>query len=238
MFNAVTIKDDTFNPAATNPAISTNARRLCLLLLSATLLGGCSSLYYNTMEKFGYEKRDILVDRVEDARDSQSDAQETFRSSLERFQSVVDTPDTELKEQYAEVSDAYEDSQSSAEDVRERIEKVEDVAEDLFQEWEEELDQYESASLRGSSEQQLDETRAQYSQLIRRMHAAEDRMAPVLQAFQDQVLYLKHNLNAQAIGSLENELVGIRQDVEVLIRNMEQSVAESEAFIRRFREGR
>jgi SMC interacting uncharacterized protein involved in chromosome segregation len=220
-----------------NQAISPSARRLWLLLFISALLAGCSSLYYNTMEKFGYEKRDILVNRVEDARDSQNDAQETFRSSLERFQSVVDTPDTELKEQYAEVSDAYEDSKSSAEKVRERIDEVEDVAEHLFEEWEDELAQYSSTSLRQSSEQQLDETRNQYSQLIRRMHAAENRMEPVLQAFQDQVLFLKHNLNAQAIGSLENELVGIRQDVDRLIRNMEESVAESEAFIRRFREG-
>ena len=223
-----------------NPVISVappGARVLWMAILSAAFLGGCSTVYYKTMEKFGYEKRDILVDRVEDARDSQNDAQETFRSSLERFQSVVDTPDTELKEQYAEISDAYEDSLSSAEEVRHRIDKVEEVAEDLFDEWEDELSLYESASLRRSSEQQLKETRVQYSQLISRMHDAEARMEPVLQAFEDQVLYLKHNLNAQAIGSLENELVSIRQDVDSLIRNMEQSIAESEAFIQRFRQG-
>ena len=224
------------HPVTASSITPSIARRLGLVFFSVALLGGCSSLYYNTMEKLGFEKRDILVDRVENARDSQNDAQETFRSSLERFQSVVDTPDTDLKERYAEISDAYEDSKSSAEDVRDRIDKVEDVAEALFDEWEDELGEYESASLRRSSEQQLDETRTQYSQLISRMHDAEERMEPVLQAFQDQVLYLKHNLNAQAIGSLENELVGIRQDVDELIRNMEQSIAESEAFIRRFRQ--
>ena len=225
------------SPATDYSKTKISLQRVWVLLLSAVLLGGCSMVYYKTMEKFGYEKRDILVDRVEDARDSQNDAQETFRSSLERFQSVVDTPDTELKEQYAEISDAYEDSLASAEEVRDRIDKVEEVAEDLFDEWEDELSLYESASLRRSSEQQLKETRVQYGQLISRMHDAEDRMEPVLQAFEDQVLYLKHNLNAQAIGSLENELVSIRQDVDSLIRNMEQSIAESEAFIQRFRQG-
>lgn len=224
-------------PIILSSITTAGASRLLPAILIAALMGGCSTVYYKTMEKFGYEKRDILVDRVEDARDSQNDAQETFRSSLERFQSVVDTPDTELKEQYAEISDAYEDSLSSAEEVRDRIDKVEEVAEDLFDEWEDELSLYESASLRRSSEQQLKETRVQYGQLISRMHDAEDRMEPVLQAFEDQVLYLKHNLNAQAIGSLENELVSIRQDVDSLIRNMEQSIAESEAFIQRFRQG-
>lgn len=105
----------------------------------------------------------------------------------------------------------------------------------MFDEWEDELDRYESTSLRQSSERKLNETHKQYSLLIDRMHKAEERMDPVLQAFEDQVLFLKHNLNAQAIGSLEGELGRIRQDVDALIRNMEQSIAESEALIKRFR---
>lgn len=218
------------------PTRTVQNSRMGFLLAAFLVLGGCSSIYYGTLEKFGIEKRDILVDRVEDARDSQSEAQETFRSSLERFQNTVETPDTELKEKYEEIRSAYEDSEAVAEKVRERIDKVEDVSDDLFDEWENELDRYESASLRQSSERRLKETRQQYEQLITRMHQAENRMEPVLQAFEDQMLFLKHNLNAQAIGSLESELGRIRQDVDSLIKNMEESVAESEAFIKRFRE--
>lgn len=207
-----------------------------LALLTAVILSGCSTVYYNTMEKLGFEKREILVDRVEDARDAQTEAQETFRSALARFQSVVATPDTELKEKYEEILAAYEDSVEVADEVRDRIDGVEDVSQALFAEWEDELALYQSDSLRRSSQQQLRETRSQYQQLITRMHQAEDRMNPVLQAFEDQVLYLKHNLNAQAIGALESELGSIRSDVATLIRNMEASIAESEAFIRRFRQ--
>ncbi|WP_328190203.1 DUF2959 domain-containing protein [Marinobacter sp. OP 3.4] len=205
-----------------------------LALVVVILLAGCSTLYYNTMEKLGFEKRDILVDRVEDARDSQNGAQETFRSSLERFQSVVDTPETPLQDKYEEVRDAYEDSEAAAEDVRERIDEVEDVAEALFEEWEEELDLYENQSLRQSSQRKLRDTQHHYEQLISRMHEAESRMEPVLRAFQDQMLFLKHNLNAQAIASLESELGRLRQDVDTLIRQMEDSIAESDAFIQRF----
>lgn len=212
-------------------------RRISTWLLMSILLiiGGCSSLYYDAMEKLGIEKREILVDRVGDARDAQNEAQETFRSALERFQSVVSSPDTELKERYEKINDAYSDSEAIAEEVRDRIDAVEEVSDALFDEWEDELDRYESTSLRQSSERKLNETRKQYSLLIDRTHKAEERMDPVLQAFEDQVLFLKHNLNAQAIGSLEGELGRIRQDVDALIRNMEQSIAESEAFIKRFR---
>ena len=41
-------------------------------LFAALVLTGCSTVYYNTMEKLGFEKRDILVDRVENARDAQT----------------------------------------------------------------------------------------------------------------------------------------------------------------------
>ena len=214
----------------------THARYRLPVVLAALLLGlaGCSSMYYSAMEKLGIEKREILVDRVEDARDAQTEAQETFRSSLERFQSVVDTPDTALQDKYDTIRTAYEDSGDAAEAVRDRIDAVEDVSEALFEEWEDELDLYESASLRRSSERQLAETRRQYDSLIARMHRAEAKMAPVLEAFEDQVLFLKHNLNAQAIGALEQELSQIRSDVDKLIREMEDSIAESEAFIERF----
>lgn len=207
--------------------------RFLYLTVVLALLSACSSTYYDAMEKLGYEKRDILINRVRDAGDAQNNAQETFRSALEQFQTVVDTPDTPLKAKYEKVQRAYDSSEAAARNVRRRVGQVEDVAKALFKEWERELRSYESLTLRRSSEQKLGETRRDYEQLIGSMQETTKRMDPVLRAFQDQVLYLKHNLNAQAIASLESELGQMRQDVDGLIREMERSVAESEAFILR-----
>lgn len=198
------------------------------LLLALT---GCQTVYYSAMERFGVEKRDIMVDRVEAARDAQSEAQETFRSALERFQSVVSQPETELQEKYEEIRDAYEESQESAQKVNQRIEKVEDVAAALFEEWEGELDRYSDPQLRRDSARKLEETRQRYDRLVTAMENAASRMDPVLAAFEDQVLYLKHNLNAQAVRGLKGELDRLEQDVEALIQQMQRSIAESERFI-------
>ena len=54
---------------------------------------------------------------------------------------------------------------------------------------------------------------------------------PVLAAFRDQVLFIKHNLNMQAISSLQQENVLIEQDVAALIQEMESSIREAEQFI-------
>ena len=201
------------------------------VVFSLVLLGACSSAYYKTMEGLGIEKRDILVDRVEEARDAQGDASEQFASALEQFRSTVNFDGGNLEKIYDRLNDEYESSVSEAEQVSERIDAVEDVSGDLFKEWESELDQYSRADLRRSSAKLLSDTRKRYDKLMTTMRRAERSMEPVLEAFEDQVLFLKHNLNARAIGTLRNELDSIERDTATLIAQMQKAIAEADAFI-------
>lgn len=200
-------------------------------VLILTLLGGCSSAYYKTMESFGVEKRDILVDRVEEARDAQDSASEQFASALDQFRATVNFDGGDLEEVYDRLNGEYESSSAEAGDVSARIDAVESVAEDLFNEWEQELDQYSRADMRRTSASLLKDTRTRYSKLMASMRRAEKSMAPVLEAFHDQVLFLKHNLNARAIGALRNELDTIERDTARLITQMQKAIAEANAFI-------
>ncbi|WPD22768.1 MAG: DUF2959 domain-containing protein [Candidatus Electrothrix scaldis] len=204
---------------------------LIALLFAALLLSACSSAYYSAMEKVGVHKRDILVDRVEGARDAQQDAQEEFKSALEQFASVVALRETDLKVAYDKLNGEYLDCQEASKEVSDRINKVEKVSEDLFEEWEEELDLYENQTYRANSKRQLRETKSRYRDMLSSMRAAERSMAPVLQTFEDNVLYLKHNLNAQAIGSLQGQFAGLQKDIDVLIKRMNKAIQESNAFI-------
>lgn len=204
---------------------------ILLCICSAVLIAGCQKAYYSTMEAFGKHKRDLLVDRVEDARDSQEAAKEQFASALEQFGSVVNYKGGELETKYKQLSNQLDTSKSRAKTVRKHISEVEDVSKALFKEWEAELDQYSSENLRQSSEQKLLQTRTRCSRLINAMKRAEAKMAPVLTVFNDQVLFLKHNLNAQAIASLQDELVSVEADIASLIKEMEASIAEANAFI-------
>lgn len=211
-----------------------NTRILSLIVAAITFsfLVGCQSAYYSTMEKLGVHKRDIMVDRVSEARDSQEEAKGQFASALERFSSVLDFKGGTLEEKYKKVKAELDQSEKKARDVHKRIAAVEDVSGALFDEWEDELEQYSSASLRQSSKRQLDQTRQHYSKLIAAMKKAESKIDPVLRPLRDQVLYLKHNLNARAISSLQSELIHIETDVTVLIQEMEASIREADSFIR------
>ncbi len=202
-------------------------------LLSLLFAGvpGCSSTYYGAMEKVGVHKRDIMIDRVEKARDSQEDAQQQFKSALEQFDSVVKLKETDLKKAYDRLNKEYEESNEAAENVSTRIDKVEDVAEALFDEWEEELELYQNKELQRSSKRQLSQTKKRYAEMIKNMHRAEKSMEPVLKIFRDNVLFLKHNLNAQAIGSLKGEFANLQGEINTLVKRMNTAIESSNTFI-------
>ena len=207
-------------------------RKLFLSLGVIIFITGCSTAYYSGMEKLGIHKRDILVDRIGEAADSQEQAKEQFKDALEQFGSVVNFDGGDLKLTYDKLSAEYESSKASAKNVSKRIDSVESVSEDLFDEWEQELESYQSQKLRNLSEYQLKQTRRQYKDLIASMRQAEKKMPPVLEVFEDQVLFLKHNLNARAIASLKSEYQSISADVAQLVKEMEISINQANKFIK------
>jgi len=219
--------------------IHTPSWRIAVLFLlvsgSAMIqLPGCASTTIAIKESFGYAKREQLVDQVQGVRDGQVEAKDQFKSTLERFLAVTGVKDeslSKLESRYNDLKNEYEDCQDSAANVHDRIASVQAVADALFDEWNAELKQYTNPELRKASEQQMKDTRAQYAKVLAAMKAAEARMTPVLAAFKDQVLFLKHNLNARAIASLQNTATQLQTDVSSLIREMESSIAQANEFI-------
>jgi len=208
------------------------AWQVATILGMLVALAGCKSAYYSTMEKFGYHKRDILVDRVQDAQTAQEQAKKQFLSALEQFTAVVGYEGGELETTYKRLKSEFERSEEKADAVHKRIDDVQSVAKALFKEWNAELDDYTNANLRNISQQKLEQTQERYTRLIEAMQRAETQIDPVLAAFRDQVLFLKHNLNAQAVGSLEDELVSVRTDVSALVSAMEVSINEAGNFVK------
>jgi ElaB/YqjD/DUF883 family membrane-anchored ribosome-binding protein len=209
-------------------------RRLSLLLCLAALPGiaGCSSAYYKAWETLGYEKRDLLKSEVADARDEQAQARDQFKSTLERFQAVTGFQGGDLEAKYRQLRDEYEDSAAQAAAVSKQINDVEQVGNDLFSEWAGEVGQMQNPELKSKNQRLMDDTRVKFDQLVATMRKSEASMKPVLTAFNDQVLFLKGNLNAQAISSLQGTAVQIEGDVSRLIAQMDAAISEADAFIK------
>jgi len=206
---------------------------LLAIVMSIFTLTGCQSAYYSAMEQVGYHKRDIMVDRVEDAKESQQDAQQEFTSALEALSALTNFDGGELETVYNQINDKYQDSEKAAQEVSDRIAAIEDVSDALFAEWKSELDLYTSSKLRRASEQKLKETQRSYTTMLAAMKRAEDKMTPVLNTLRDNTLYLKHNLNASAIGALQGEFTSLEQDIQYAIKQMNAAIEESDKFLQK-----
>ncbi|ELL4668632.1 DUF2959 domain-containing protein [Vibrio fluvialis] len=204
---------------------------LLAIFLSIFTLTGCQSAYYSAMEKVGYHKRDIMVDRVEAAQESQKDAQQELTSALEALSAFTQFDGGELESAYERINDQYQQSEAAAADVNERIAAIEDVADALFEEWQGELALYTSSKLRRASEQKLNTTKTSYQTMLKAMKRAEQKMTPVLNTLRDNTLYLKHNLNASAVGSLQGEFATLEQDIRTAITQMNAAIKESDQFL-------
>jgi Mg2+ and Co2+ transporter CorA len=202
---------------------------LGVMLMAA--LTGCSTTYYRTMEMFGKEKRDILKSRVKEARDEQQKTAEQFKDALTRLRELYGSSGTDLEKMYDRLKSEYDSSAARANSVHERIAKMETVARDLFKEWDKEIGEISSASLKEDSRRKLRDTQLKFDQLDSSMKRAEASLTPVLKQFQDQTLYLKHNLNAQALGTLKNEAADIEREVSKLIEDMNTSIKQADSFI-------
>lgn len=207
---------------------------LALFIVVST--SSCKSMYYNSMEKMGVHKRDIMKSRVEKAQSSQEDAKETFQTTLEMFSSVVEIKSGDLEKTYNKLNKAYEKADARANEVRDRIFSIQSVSKALFKEWRAEIKAFENPTFRRDSEAKLRKSEASYEDMINAMNTAAEKMDPVLTAFRDQVTYLKHNLNAAAIASIEGEVVKIEDDVSALIAEMEKSIAEADEFLKGWQE--
>ncbi len=175
--------------------------------------------------------RDVLISRVEAASDAQQETAEEFRSALEEFKSVTGFDGGDLEKQFNTLNAAFEKSEDAAQNVGSRIDRVVSATNRLLQEWKEELNQYHDQSIKRKAQSQFDQTRIQAERLIAAMRNAESKTKPVLAAFRDQVLFLKHNLNTQAISALDSESAVIENDVTSLISEMESSIAQAQKFV-------
>ena len=207
---------------------------LAALMAAAGLsLGaGCRSAYYAAYEKFGVYKRDLLKKNVTKARDDQQAAQEQFKDALTRLKEITRFDGGNLEKTYNSLKSEYEDCSSKAKSVSGRIRDVETVANDLFAEWEKEIQQMSTPSLRDSSKHELEVTRQRYGDLHTALVNAEQSMTPVLRQLNDYVLYLKHNLNAEAIASLKGEAVNSQREIARLNDQINTSNARADEFIK------
>jgi hypothetical protein len=200
-------------------------------MIPLCLFVGCTSSYYKAMKTFGKEKRDILVSRVKDSKKDQQQAKEQIKTTMESFQALTGFQGGQLEKSYKKLNGDYEKAADAAQKLHNRIDSIDQVSNDLFKEWQKEIDGMENKKLKAQSATMLRQSRLNEANYVKSMRQTEARMTPVITAFRDQVTFLKHNLNARAIGSLKGTSAKMSTDVDVLIVSLDSSMAQADSLI-------
>jgi Protein of unknown function (DUF2959) len=195
------------------------------------LVTGCTSSYYKAMKTLGKEKRDILVSRVKDSKKDQQQAKEQIKTTMESFQALTGFQGRSLEKNYKKLNGEYEKAGDSAQKLHNRIDSIDQVSNDLFKEWQKEIDGMDNKKLKQQSAGMLRQSRLNEAGYIKAMRQTEARMTPVITSFHDQVTFLKHNLNARAIGSLKGTSAKMSTDVDVLMVSLDGSMAQADSLI-------
>jgi Protein of unknown function (DUF2959) len=202
-----------------------------VLLFLCLLQTGCSVLYFSAMERLGKQKRDILVQRILAVKKDQQATQEQLKTTLQAFQEVTGFQGGNLEKVYNKLNKEYERCEGRANKLKGRVDSVDQVATAMFNEWSGEIKSMRNRSLRDQSENLLLAARQQHARYMRNMRRTEESIQPVLQAFRDQVTFLKHNLNARAISSLKKTSAQIDAQASALIRDIDASSKEADSYI-------
>jgi Protein of unknown function (DUF2959) len=201
------------------------------LIVLTLLFTGCKSTYYKTMRTLGKEKRDILVSRIKDAKKDQDQTKKQLQTTMESFQALTGFKGGSLEKSYKRLNSDYESAASQAGKLHDKVQSIDQVSNDLFKEWQGEINDMDNVKLKSQDLVMLRNAKTRQATYMRAMRSTEDQIAPVLKAFQDQVLFLKHNLNSRAIGSLKTTSAVLQSDVAGLIKSIDASSQEADKLI-------
>ena len=183
------------------------------------------------MRTLGKEKRDILVQRIKDAKKDQDQTKQQLQTTMESFQALTGFQGGSLEKSYKRLNSDYESAASQAGKLHDKIQSIDQVSNDLFKEWQGEINAMDNGKLKSQDTVMLRNAKSRQATYMRAMRRTEDQIAPVLKAFHDQVLYLKHNLNSRAIGSLKGTSAELQGDVADLVKSIDASSQEADKLI-------
>lgn len=218
--------------------------KLELLMTAVALVflaqAGCASrvekavrdVKYSAYEAIGMEKRDLFKSKLSEVKQNQDESKGDITDALTQLKKVYGFDGGNLEREYNRLKSANDSAKKSAGEVTESIRKLETVAGDLFVEWSKEITEITSPDLRTKSQGKLQATQKKYNAYIAQLKKSEAKIPPVLTKFNDQVLFLKHNLNAAAITGLKAEGTRIESDINKVIEEMNQSISQADELIK------
>ena len=172
-----------------------NSTRLSLLSLLVLPFTACqSSGYMSSVALTGAESRQHVVEAITEGVSEQQVAEDEFESAGRMLASIQTASEAEASKLYSEYLDQIDRCARHVERFNEQISVLQAGAENLFVDWEAELEQFTSEAIREQSSRRLDAARSGFALLHEELMGVHGQMAASLSTHKDYALYFNHNL--------------------------------------------
>jgi tetratricopeptide (TPR) repeat protein len=198
-----------------------------VILVGLIFLTGCGGAY----KASGQYKRDLLLDRIEKARQSHEQAKKQFEVVLANYSNIIDANAGDIRGEYNKLNRECKRARKITKDINRSVQDVQDVGKPLFRSWEDELSEYKNEDIRRTSEEQLEIARSNYLKLVHTMKSSESIISTVLTSLNDQVLFMSHNLNTKALSLFGKEVTSLKGKVDELVKHMQNAIKDAETFV-------
>ncbi len=157
------------------------------------------------------QRTDEVVEALRDlvAPDSSVDPAQAYATYLEAIERV--------DEQTTRLRDTYEPMQKASGPV--------------FAQWQKDLDQFHSDSLRNRSEERLAATKGRFEAIVAAAGPALQQADELLKSFRDHALFLGHDFNAASLAAIEQDLVAVTDLAGQVDRGLAESMAASQDYV-------
>jgi DNA repair exonuclease SbcCD ATPase subunit len=199
--------------------------------MAAALFGCKSSTYYEAAETVGYEKREMLIDRLQEARDSQVGAKQQMQTALYTLRRIGSVPETELEDLHDDLATEVNRAKDQLDDLHDDIAAVESVARSLFDDWEDDLAKFENQEARNRSQEELRDTRKRHETLVAELRSSERKLQRIMPRLEDQARVLEHAEELGRSPSLTDDLDDVREEISTLIEELDDSIDRTQRFI-------
>jgi chromosome segregation ATPase len=129
------------------------------------------------------------------------------------------------KKLYKNLQNEMNNTEKRRAKIDEEAAQMKTEADTLFTQWAESAAAIEKLDLRKRSEERLEATKASYAEIQSVGQKAADLYPPFMKALQDQIAYLGHDLNAEAVASLAPEAAKLNEEAEALTRSLDDTIS-------------
>jgi len=153
-----------------------------------------------------------------------AETKQQLAKTMDVYNALMAEDAKDRKKLYADLKKQMGNTEKRRSQIAEQATSMKSEAEALFRQWAESAAAIENAELRARSEERLEATKTSYAEIDTVGRKAADLYHAFMKDLQDQITFLGHDLNPEAVASLGPEAEELNEKADTLMRRIDDTI--------------